>query len=46
MVYNTINHQKYKIAYVPIDPVSDYIYIADLILELLVDWKTLPNLIS
>ena len=30
------NHQKYNIAYVPLDPVSDYVYIADLIIELCV----------
>ena len=24
------NHQKDKIAYVPLDPISDYVYIADL----------------
>ena len=40
---NTSIHQKYKIAYVTIDPVADYVYITDLILELCVGWKTLPN---
>ena len=30
------NRQKYNIAYVPLDPVSDYIHISDLILELCV----------
>ena len=30
----TDKHQKEKIAYVPLNPVSNYIYIADLILEL------------
>ena len=31
LVYMLIyNHQKYKIAYVPLDPVADYVYIADL----------------
>ena len=41
--YLLINHQKEKIAYVPLEPVADYTYIADLILELRVGWKTLPN---
>ena len=27
------NHQKYKISYVPLDPVADYVYISDLILD-------------
>ena len=38
------NHQKYKISYVPLYPVADYIYIADLNTRLSVGWKTLPNL--
>ena len=41
---NYINHQKYEIAYVSLDPVSDCIYIADLNTRLRVGWKTLPNL--
>ena len=39
-----INNQKEKIYYVPLDPVSDYVYIADLNTRLRVGWKTLPNL--
>ena len=35
---------KYKIDYVPLDPVSDYVYIADLNTRLCVGLKTLPNL--
>ena len=31
---DTINHQKDNIAYVPLNPVTDYAYIAHLILEL------------
>ena len=30
---NYINHQKENIAYIPLDPVSDHLYIADLILD-------------
>ena len=41
---NYINHQKDKIAYVTLDPVSDYAYIADLNTRHCVGWKTLPNL--
>ena len=33
LLENYTNHQKDKIAYVPLDPVSDYVYIADLILD-------------
>ena len=40
---NYTNHQKDKIAYVPLDPVSDYVYIADLNNRLRVGWKKLPN---
>ena len=38
------NNQKEKIAYVPLDPVVDYLYIADLNNRLHVSWKTQPNL--
>ena len=38
-----LNHKNDKIAYVPLEPVSNYVYIADLILELHVVWKTLLN---
>ena len=38
-----INYQKDKIAYVLLGLVADYMYIADLILELRVGWKTLPK---
>ena len=41
---NYINHQKDKIAFTPINPVANYIYIADLNTRLCVGWKTLPNL--
>ena len=41
---NYINNQKENISYVPLDPVSDYVYIADLNNRLRVGWKTLPNL--
>ena len=41
---NYINHQKYKIDYVPLDPVADYVHILDLNTRLRVGWKTLPNL--
>ena len=41
---NYINHQKYNIAYVPLYPVTGYVYIADLNTRLRVGWKTLPNL--
>ena len=40
----TSNHQEEKNYYVPLDPVTDYIYIADLNTRLRVGWKTLPNL--
>ena len=40
---NYINLQKENIAYVPLDPVADYVYIADLNTRLHVGWKTLPN---
>ena len=43
-VGNYTNHQKYKIAYVPLDQFSDYVYIVDLNNRLHVGWKTLPNL--
>ena len=36
-------HQKDKIAYVPLEPVSDYVYISDLNNRLSFSWKTLPN---
>ena len=39
-----INNQKDKIAYVPLYPVADYVYIVDLNTRLRVGWKTLPNL--
>ena len=38
------NHQKENIAYVPLDPVADNLYIADLNTRLRVGWKTLPKL--
>ena len=38
------NHQKENVAYVPLEPVSDYAYMADLNTRLCVGWKTLPNL--
>ena len=38
------NHQKDKIAYVPLNLFADYIYIADLNTRLHVGWKTKPNL--
>ena len=41
---NYINHQKDKIAYVPLDPIADYVYIEDVNTRLRVSWKTLPNL--
>ena len=41
--YITTKHQKYKIAYIPLNPVANYVYIADLIIKLRVGWKTLPN---
>ena len=37
------NHQKYKISYVPLNPVTDNVCIADIILELCVGWKFLPK---
>ena len=40
----TSNHQKDNIDYVPLDPVCDYVYIADLNTRLRVVWKMLPNL--
>ena len=43
-VRNYTNHQKDKIAYVPLDQFSDYVYIVDLNNRLHVGWKTLPNL--
>ena len=45
--YGTIicrNHQKYKIAYVLLDPVADSIFIAELNNRLCDAWKTLPGL--
>ena len=42
-LWNYIYHQKENIAYVTLDPVVDYVYISDLILELRVVWKMLPN---
>ena len=41
---NYVNHQKDKIAYVPLNSVSDYVYIEDLNTRLRVGWKTLLNL--
>ena len=35
---------KYKISYVPLDPVADYVYLLDLNTRLCVGWKMLPNL--
>ena len=43
---NYINHQKENISYVPLYPVTDYVYTADLNTRLRVGWKTLPNLSS
>ena len=40
---NSCNHQKDKIAYVPLYLVSDYIHTVDLNTRLCVRWKTLPN---
>ena len=40
---NYINHQKDMIAYIPLDPVADYLYIADLNTRLRVGWKTRPD---
>ena len=45
--YNTVRNEqspKYKIAYVPLDPVADYVYLSDLNTRLRVGCKTLPNL--
>ena len=39
-----ISHQKYKIAYVPLDPLADYVYLSELNTRLRVGWKTLPNI--
>ena len=36
---------KDKIAYVPLNPVVDYVHILDLNNKLCIGWKTLPNLI-
>ena len=33
------NHQKENIAYLPLDPVADYVYIADLILDSMLSEK-------
>ena len=38
------NHQKDKFSHVLLDPVADYVYMADLNIRLHVSWKTLPNL--
>ena len=41
---NYINHQKYNISYVTINPFADYVYIVELNTRVHVGWKTLPNL--
>ena len=39
-----IEINKGQIAYVPLDPVADYVHILDLNTRLRIGWKTLPNL--
>ena len=39
----TTSITKWQIAYVPLDPVADYIHMLNLTIRLCVGWKTLPN---
>ena len=41
-VHIDANHQKDKIAYIPLNPVADYVYISDLILDSILAEKFYP----
>ena len=42
--FRSYYHHKDNISYFPLNPVSDYVYIAELNTRIRVGWKTLPNL--